>query len=77
MNYIYKASTRFEKAEEITRKDAIQFLRESISVEMNIMLRDSGFTSIEINKKKDPFIFEIISGKEIDFEYAFGELNDQ
>jgi len=77
MNYIYKALIRFEKAEEINRKDAIQFLRESISVEMNIMLRDAGFTSIEINKKKDQFLFEIISGEVIDFEYLFGELNDQ
>ena len=77
IKYIFEAAARFEKREEMSRKEAIQFLRESLSVEATIMLRDAGVPSIEINKKKDPFLFEIISGGDIDFEYVFGELNGQ
>ena len=74
---ISRAAIKYERKEKLNHKEAIQFLRESIKVEADIMLRDAGLSSIKINKKNNPFLFEIISGKDIDFEYAFGELNDQ
>ena len=72
---ISRVVTKFESKEKLNHKEAIQFLRESIKVEANIMLRDVGLSSISIIKKSNPFLFEIMSGGDIDFEYVFGELN--